>query len=69
MVSDGLSGGEITGIVFGVLIGAAVLGVGGYFGLMYYQRRQLPSLPNMAFSNNTYQDMDNLPNNDYETST
>ena len=53
-VPDGLTGGQITGIVFGVLIGFAVLGVGGYFGLLFWKRRNNASEESAGFSNNMY---------------
>ena len=56
----GLSGGEITGVVISVLVGIAALGAAGYFGLMFYKRRSLPSVPNIAFSNTNYENMDDI---------
>lgn len=57
---SGLSGGAITGIVFGVLIGVTVLAGLGYVGFAYYQNRALPSVPRNPFAakeETNYEDM------------
>ena len=65
MISGGLSSGDIVGVVFGVIIGLALIAAGGIFGYIYVLKPRLeargPSATTkdttaFAFSNTTYSD-------------
>ena len=66
MISGGLSSGDIVGIVFGVIIGLALIAAGGIFGYIYVLKPRLDAkgakpaskdTTAFAFSNTTYSDV------------
>ena len=66
MISGGLSSGDIVGIVFGVIIGLALIAAGGIFGYIYVLKPRLDAKAKtptskdttaFAFSNTTYSDV------------
>ena len=53
-----MSPGAVVGIVLGVLIGTAAIGIAAYFGTLYFKRRAFPPLA--SFNSNNYDNLKTL---------